>query len=201
VTWCDVERPAVVLGSTQADAVVDAGRATAAGIDVVRRRSGGGAVLLVAGEVVWADVVVPAGDPLWHDDVGRAFAWLGRAWADALSSLGVDSVTVHEGPPIVTTWSRLVCFAGRGAGEVAVGPRKVVGISQRRTRSSALFQCACLLRWDPAPLAHVLAFERDDERDELAQALTALAVGLDELVGPVPPAAVEAAFLAALTSR
>ena len=37
--------PAVVLGSTQPEATVDAGAAAAAGLDVVRRRSGGGAVL------------------------------------------------------------------------------------------------------------------------------------------------------------
>ncbi len=78
-----VDRPALVLGSTQ---IVDdglGGRASAAGVEIVRRRSGGGAVLLRTDEVVWVDVVVPAGDPLWSDDVGRAFFWLGRVWADA----------------------------------------------------------------------------------------------------------------------
>jgi hypothetical protein len=50
-----------------------------------------------------------------------------------------------------TEWSDRVCFAGIGPGEVldAAG-RKVVGISQRRTRGSARFQCAALGRWDPA---------------------------------------------------
>jgi hypothetical protein len=32
----------------------------------------------------------------------------------------------------------------------------VVGIAQRRTRESALFQCAVNLRWDPAPLVRAL---------------------------------------------
>src|SRR5947208_2747634 len=49
-TFYDVVRPAVVLGSTQRDVGVDPDRAAAAGIDVVRRRSGGGAVWLDRGE-------------------------------------------------------------------------------------------------------------------------------------------------------
>src|SRR5947207_41753 len=68
LTWCDVERPAIVLGSAQRDD----GLVVGPGVDVVRRRSGGGAVLLVPGDVVWADVTIPAGDPLWETDVGRA---------------------------------------------------------------------------------------------------------------------------------
>ena len=39
-----------------------------------------------------------------------------------------------------TQWSRLVCFDGLGAGEVTVGGRKAVGISQRRTRGWARLQ-------------------------------------------------------------
>ena len=43
----EAERPAVVLGSGQAADVIDAAEAESHGIDVVRRRSGGGAVLVV----------------------------------------------------------------------------------------------------------------------------------------------------------
>ena len=38
---------------------------------------------------VWIDVDLPAGDPLWTDDVGRSFGWLGRTWAAALGGLGL----------------------------------------------------------------------------------------------------------------
>ena len=46
----------------------------------------------------------------------------------------------------------LVCFAGRGPGEVFHGDRKVVGLSQWRAREGALFSSCAYLRWDPAPL-------------------------------------------------
>jgi lipoate-protein ligase A len=147
--------PALVLGSTQAMVERD-------DIDVVRRRSGGGAVLVEPGDVVWIDVVMPRGDELWDDDVGQAFWWLGEMWAAALRSLGVDGAEVHRGPMITTPLSPLVCFAGLGPGEVTVGGRKAVGIAQRRTREGALFQCAVPLAWNGERLAELLGLERVD---------------------------------------
>lgn len=153
---CDATAAALVLGSTQPDEVADLAACAAAGVEVVRRRSGGGAVLVEPDAVLWVDVVLPAGDPLWQPDVGRAFIWLGRAWAGALEDLGLAAV-VHEGPLVRRPLSDLVCFAGLGPGEVLVEGRKVVGISQRRTRDHARFQCAALLRWEPARLLALVA--------------------------------------------
>jgi lipoate-protein ligase A len=173
--------PALVLGSAQPAADVRHG----VEIDVVRRRSGGGAVLVVPGDVLWVDVIVPAGDALWEDDVARASHWVGDAWSAALSELGVKG-EVHKGALVRSPWSGAVCFAGLGPGEVTVGGRKVVGISQRRTRASARFQCAALGRWDPASLAGLLvAISADD----IADVATGVGVPLDDLL---------AAFLARL---
>lgn len=140
VRRCDATSSAVVLGSTQSEP-------PPGDLPVARRRSGGGAVLVEPGGVLWVDVCVARGDDLWDDDIGRAFHWLGDAWAAAIG----DAV-VHRGALVTTRWSRRVCFAGLGPGEVTIDGRKVVGISQRRTRDGALFQCAALLAWDPAPL-------------------------------------------------
>lgn len=180
----EVTDPAVVLGSTQSpDAVVP-------GQPALRRRSGGGAVLVEPGGLVWVDVLVPAGDPLWATDVGEAFAWLGRTWAEALGDVGVREAQVHDGPLVTTPWSRLVCFAGLGPGEVTVGGAKVVGLCQRRTRAGALFQCAALLDWRPERLLDRLALSAD-ERDRAATDLAGVARSLDG----VAPDALVAAFL------
>lgn len=190
VTWCAVTRPAVVLGSTQGDGVVVPG---AAGLEVARRRSGGGAVLVEPGRLAWADVVVPAGDPLWRADVGRATWWLGEAWAAALSALGVAGGVVHRGGLVPSSWSPWVCFAGLGPGEVTVDGAKVVGISQRRNRTGVLFQCAVPLAWDPAPLLAALALA-PAEREEAAAALA----GAVRPIGGRPVGEVEAALVASL---
>jgi lipoate-protein ligase A len=179
----DVDRPALVLGSTQPEPADPP-----LGLHVVRRHSGGGAVLVAPETVVWIDVFVPAGDRLWVADVGAAFAWLGAAWVSALAAAGVSGGRLHEGPPVHTTWSRSVCFAGLGSGEVTVGGRKVVGISQRRRRDGALFQCAALLEWDAAGTAAALALP-----PTAAAELAPLAAGL-----PVDRRSLEQAFLDAV---
>ena len=176
VRVCAVDGPAIVLGSTQPlSDIVERPE-----VPVVRRRSGGGAVWVSPGDPVWVDVVVPSGDPLAQSDVGRAFFWLGDAWAAALTDLGVADLEVHRGPLIRTPLSAVVCFAGLGPGEVRAGGRKVVGLAQRRTRAGALFQCAVVLWWDPAPLVSALAMTTDDRLDAEA-ALEATVTGIGDL--------------------
>jgi lipoate-protein ligase A len=192
VVWCfDVDRAALVLGSTQPESDVDRSALAAARVTLVRRRSGGGAVLVVPGEVAWIDVVLPPGDRLWSDDVGRAFHWVGDAWAAALHSLGRPAV-VHTGPLIPSRWSRQICFAGLGPGEVLVDGRKAVGLSQRRTRDGVRLQCAVHRRLDPAALTGLLALDATDRAAATAE-LEASVTAVD-----APVAAIERAFLAAL---
>lgn len=187
---CDPTRAALVLGSAQRAEVADALACEAAGIEIVRRRSGGGAVLVVPGDLLWVDLVLPAGDELWQDDVGRAFGWVGETWQRALADHGVPA-DVHAGPLVRTAWSPLVCFAGLGPGELTLPgtTTKVVGISQRRTRGAARFQCAALRRWDADSLARLLALD-PAERARAAADLAGAAAGI-----PVAPDALLTTFL------
>jgi lipoate-protein ligase A len=146
-----------VIGSSQPASDVDAGAAGRRGIDVVRRKTGGGAVLVGPGQAAWVDFVIPAGDPLWEDDVRRAAWWVGELWARALEQVGVGPAEVWRAGMRRGPWSAQLCFAGLGPGEVRVGERKVVGVSQRRTRSACLFQTAVLLQWDPGLMVELLA--------------------------------------------
>lgn len=187
--WLGVERPALVLGSTQTTAAIDVAACAAAGVDVVHRRSGGGAVLMIPDEILWLDVVLPRHDARWDDDVGRSMWWLGEAWSTALRALGVDDVEVHSVAPTHTRWSRLVCFDGLGAGEVTVGGRKAVGISQRRTRDRARLQSALHVAWSPELMVSLLGHPRPAP-DDLADVW--------ELPPDVDAAAVRAAVAAAL---
>ncbi|HET6951050.1 MAG TPA: hypothetical protein VFI47_11780 [Acidimicrobiales bacterium] len=157
--------PALVVGSTQGVDLVDAGAAVRRGAGVVHRHSGGGAVWVDPATTAWVDVIVPAGDPLWDDDVGRAAHWLGRTWQAALADLGVAPTAVHEGALACGPLGRLVCFATVGAGEVTTpAGRKLVGISQRRTRAAARFQCAAYAAWDPDPVVDLLGLDAAGRR-------------------------------------
>jgi len=180
-------RPTLVLGSTQPPTVVSDAAAAAAGVVVERRRGGGGAVLLQPGDHLWIDAWIPRADPLWLMDVAVAAGWVGSWWAAALGSGGVDGLRVHAGKSEPGALGDLVCFAGRGPGEVFAGERKLVGLSQWRAREGALFSSCVYSRWDPDPLAALLvAGEGGDAGDGgLADALRVAAVGLaDVLPGP-----------------
>lgn len=168
-----VTRPAVILGSRQQDSLVDRARCEQLGLDVVRRRSGGGAVFLHPDEALWIDIVVPRGTLAVGDDVRESMLWAGTKWRlaieNALSAPAKGGRTetvhadysVHNGAMIETPWSDLVCFAGIGPGEVLQDGLKCVGLSQRRTREGLRIQG--------------LAYWSAPTQDEL-----------DVFVGPVP---------------
>ncbi len=141
-----VARPTLVLGSTQdLSRVASPAALSAGGVELVRRRSGGGAVFLAPGEQLWVDAWIPRDDPLWVADVAVAAEWVGAWWVSALVSCGASAsaMVVHRGRSEAGPRGELVCFAGRGPGEVFVGARKVVGLSQWRAREGALFSsCA-----------------------------------------------------------
>ena len=168
-----VDSPAVVIGSSQPESDIDHRSAAQTGVEVVRRRSGGGAVLLVPAQYEWIDFWLPAGDVEWRDDVVTAAEWLGELFMSALCAGGVDDLSVHRGPASTDALARKVCFLGRGPGEVFCGPRKVVGLSQRRTRDWIRFQTIVHRRFSAEQTAGLIAVRSsaDVPRKALAQRL------------------------------
>ena len=140
----------------------DEARCAAASLEVVRRPSVGGAVLVKPASQVWIDFFVPRNDPLFVQDVLQSFGFIGALWASALRA--TRSVTgqgpIAIAPPVKaepSVWSRLLCFGALGASEVTLGGRKVVGMSQRRDRSGAWFHSMALLELNASELAGLLA--------------------------------------------
>lgn len=155
VWWCDVDAPALILGSTQSHDDVDETAAASLGLDIVRRRSGGGAVYVHPTDSIWIDVTIGRDDPLWVDDVTRSMLWLGDAFVRALSPW--VEARVHRGAFEAGSDGRSVCFASTSPGEVFVGEKKLIGISQRRGRKGARMQCIVYRDWNPAAWAPVLS--------------------------------------------
>ena len=148
------ERPALVLGSTQDPGDVNPGTASEMGLEVCRRRSGGGAVWLHPEHSLWIDVTIGRDDPLWDDDVSRSGQWLGDVLAGVC---GTEGTEVHRGPMFSSPFSRSLCFAGLAPGEVTVAGAKVFGVSQRRSRDGARFQCVAYRSWLPGLFAGAFA--------------------------------------------
>jgi lipoate-protein ligase A len=183
----DVGGPTLVLGSTQAPELVDPLAMRQREVELARRRGGGGAVYLEPGSPLWLDAWIPRDDPLWVSDVSVAAEWVGAWWTDALAQLGARGLVVHTGRSVPGDLGELVCFAGRGPGEVFEGARKLVGLSQWRSREGALFSSCAYVAWDPMPLLELLNID-DHSQAELAPRLAQVAVGLRQLAAPVTDA-------------
>ena len=155
------------LGSTSTSSTLDACRR--AGVDVVKRRSGGGVVLVEPGAMCWFDVVVPAGDRSlrdpWSADVGASMRWLGRqrgrgTWTrprrDAVRRCTDEGMSCGSG----VTWSASPGGARGGAPRRAQARRDQPAAHPHGAR----FQCMVHVRWSPEVLVSLLAEPRPARR-------------------------------------
>ncbi len=124
------ERATLVLGGSQSTDVLNTRRITGTPL---RRRRGGGGLVLVRPDDLWVDWWIPRDDERWSHDVHVSSVLVGQWWAAALRAY-VNGVEVHEGRLEGDTAHRVVCFAGRGPGEVFINGRKAVGVTQWRVR-------------------------------------------------------------------
>ena len=191
--WGSEKRGALVLGSSQSEELVDTEVLRERGLVLVKRQSGGGAVLVVPEALVWIDVFIPRDDPLWETDIGKSAIWLGKVWQATLLEFGI-SAEVHQGPYQPSEWGELICFAGRASGEVFVDGKKSVGISQRRNRQGARFQTALACQWNIADLSTLLKFSPEDR----ARLETETATAAHPL--PLPPKSVFTTFCQTIES-
>ena len=176
---------ALSLGRAQAAAGShDPGVLAREGIDLVRRPTGGGAVLHEF-ERTYA-VVGALGVPPFSGGVIATYRTIAEALARGLARLGVPAVPVEpsRGRPRDGAAS---CFESVGAWEIVVDGRKLVGSAQARRRRAFLQHGSIPLRLDPSRLAQVLGARVDASRFiDLASARSAA----------VDPAALDAALVA-----
>ena len=150
----EIDEPTMVFGTAQKAISLE----TDFPYEYVFRKSGGGAVFLEPGGVLWVDFVLPRKDPLWENDIRQSAVWLGELWVKALNEMGIDG-QVHLGELRKNELSSTVCFAGLAAGEVLISGKKSIGISQRRTSQGSWFQCAALFSWPVEKIVDILQLE------------------------------------------
>ena len=156
------EPATVSLGYGQAlDHRIDVAAAAALGIGLVRRPTGGSAILHEgpALELTYS-VVAGAGDFEGADDLLETYRWIGVALAAGLRRLSapVEMVPVQPSDP---TSMPAFCFARTGSYELEAGGLKVVGSAQRRQGTAFLQHGAVMLGAAPERLRRVFPTERD----------------------------------------
>ena len=146
-----VASPTVVLGGSQLASVLQPDREDV----VVRRRRGGGGCVYLQPDDLWIDWWIPREDECWRLDVHEASYVVGEWWSAALRDQGLAPV-MHQGRVIDQPDYRVVCFSGRGPGEVFLGERKAVGVTQWRVREG-LFLSTVMHAHSSEPLLDFLA--------------------------------------------
>lgn len=192
--------PTVSLGYGQPlDAAIDLAACQRLGLGVVRRPTGGSALLHEApGAELTYSVVARGGDFPGADDLLETYRVIGIGMAAGLRRLGaavevVPLVRLRRGP------APTFCFARTGSYEIAAGGKKLIGSAQRRQGGGFLQHGSLLLDAEPIrlravfpriedPLAGVTTLAallgRPADFDEVAAALQA---GLAEALGVLLP--------------
>ena len=204
---------ALILGAGQPVTDVSGAAVQVAGITVLKRRSGGAAVL-AAPDQLWFTIALPPAHSLAVPDVTEAYRWLGAAWVVALADYdpAAHMVTIAEAradlarvraasPDDPQRMVERACFGTLSPYEVAHGTAKLVGLAQIRRRAGTLFQGSLHMGWRPADLVRMLAVP-EVARAGLVAALAARAIGLADVQpqhdDPATLPALAAAFVASL---
>jgi lipoate-protein ligase A len=156
-------RPATIsLGYGQRlDRRIDLAAASALGIGLVRRPTGGSAILHEGPELELTYSVTAREDDFeGAGDLLETYRWIGAALAAGINRLGapVEMVPVQPSDP---TAMPTFCFARTGSYELEVAGLKVVGSAQRRQGPGFLQHGAVMLGAAPDRLRRVFPTEKD----------------------------------------
>jgi lipoate-protein ligase A len=178
--------PALSLGHFQPESDVDRAACTRYGVDVVRRPTGG-AALLHGSDVTYAVAMPRVGGRA--GSVASIYETLACALIEGLGRLGVAAeIAHHDGA------AGAVCFSAHRGADLRAGGRKLCGSAQLR-RSDAVLQHGSIL-------LHRLPFDEIDlvngEHDR--DALRRTTVTLEELAVVREPRLVADALIAGFTA-
>jgi lipoate-protein ligase A len=183
-TWA---RPTLSLGWMQdADALVDLQACEHDGIDVVRRPTGGRAILH-AQEITYAFASTTRQAP-FDCSLQETHDLLARCLQAGLQRLGVQACLSRPTRDPQRRLLRQPCFASSGRAELLVQGRKLLGSAQRRARYALLQHGSLLL--GPAHL-RIVEYLRDTRHDAVRAAalrrrLQDGTIHLGQLLQPIP---------------
>ncbi len=182
-TW---SRPALSLGRFQTETDVDTDACGRFGVEVVRRPTGGRA-LLHGGDLTYA-VAFPR-PPGPAGSVAALYERLAAALVSGLERLGVAaSVGQGEGE------SGPACFSAARGADLRAGGRKLCGSAQLQRDDVVLQHGSVLCRRLAVEESDVLAFSDETARAKVRADLRERTVTLDELGAPSDAAGVAAAL-------
>src|SRR5512140_2642825 len=180
------------LGHAQPFADVDVARLQRRGWDVVRRPTGGRAILHT--DELTYSVMAPTDEPRLAGSVLESYNRLACALLYAIRALGLDACSqplgaeMHVGAPagLKPNSANPVCFEVPSAYEITVDGKKLIGSAQARRKEGILQHGSLPLTGDLTRICQALVFPDEAARAEASNRLLARATTVESALGRAP---------------
>jgi lipoyl(octanoyl) transferase len=172
--------PCLSLGHAQPFADVDMARLKARGWEVVRRATGGRAILHT--DELTYSVIAPLTEPRVEGSVLESYNRLAGALLLAVKSLDVP-VEMKEGKADNGGTPNPVCFEVPSTYEITVDGKKLIGSAQARKKEGVLQHGSLPLTGDLTRICQALVFESESARENAAKRLLERATTVESALG------------------
>lgn len=177
------EPPCLSLGYAQPFSDVDVMRLKQRGWEIVRRATGGRAILHT--DELTYSVTAPADEPRVAGTVLESYNRLARALFAAVQDLSLSvEMKEHDPKPALQNFNP-VCFEVPSTYEITVGGKKLIGSAQARKKEGVLQHGSLPLTGDLARICDALIFEDGAARAVAAQRLLDRATTVESALGRV----------------
>lgn len=172
--------PCLSLGYAQPFADVDTARLEERGWEVVRRPTGGRAILHT--DELTYSVTAPVDEPRLTGSVLESYNRLAGALFQAVESLGLP-VEMKEGPNANHEVPNPVCFEVPSAYEITTQGKKLIGSAQARRKEGVLQHGSLPLTGDLRRITEALVYPDESSRLDSARRLLARAATVEAVLG------------------
>ena len=169
------------LGYGQRTRDADMGRLQAHGWHLVRRPTGGKAIL--HGDELTYSLSLPLAHPLAAANVIESYRRISRGLLQTLRNLGLRAASEHQAADHQGQTQGPVCFDISSPYEITVNQRKVIGSAQLRRRGGLMQHGAIPLSGDIARICDALTFDSPQARQLHKQKLRRHAATLADALG------------------
>jgi len=174
--------PCLSLGHAQSFADVDMKRVKANGWDVVRRMTGGRAILHT--DELTYSVTGGADEPVLAGGILESYNRLAQALMFAMRELELPvEIKEDAGRASGVTSANPVCFEAPSTYEITVNGKKLIGSAQARKKEGVLQHGSLPLTGDLTRICQALIFKDEAAREVAAQRLLARATTVESIIG------------------
>ena len=168
------------LGHAQPFSDVDLMRLNERGWEVVRRPTGGRAILHT--DELTYSVLAPTTEPTVAGTVLESYNRLAQALLLTVKNLGLP-VEMKEGKTDGNSTPNPICFEVPSTYEITVDGKKLIGSAQARKKEGVLQHGSLPLTGDLARICQALVFENEAAREDASRRLLARAATVESALG------------------